>query len=77
MFVDKFLVEFINDILVYSKEEEDQERHLRIVLETLQIENFYPKLKKCEFWLSEVASSHVINQQGILVDPSNVSTIID
>jgi hypothetical protein len=51
---------------------------LRLALETLRKKKFYAKLKKCEFWLSEVAFlGHVINQQGILVDPIKVSTIID
>jgi hypothetical protein len=51
---------------------------LSLALETLRKNEFYAKLKKCEFWLSEVAFlGHVINQQGILVDPIKVSTIID
>ena len=76
-FLDNFVVVFIDDILIYSKTEEEHERHLRLVLETLRKNKFYAKLKKCEFWLSEVAFlGHVINQHGILVDPSKVSTII-
>ena len=76
--LDNFVVVFIDDILIYSKTEEEHEQHLRLVLETLRKNKFYAKLKKCEFWLSEVAFlGHVINQHGILVDPSKVSTIID
>jgi hypothetical protein len=53
--LDNFMVVFIDNILVYSKTEEEHERHLRLVLETLRKNKFYAKLKKCEFWLSEVA----------------------
>jgi hypothetical protein len=53
--LDNFMVVFIDNILVYSKIEEEHERHLRLVLETLRKNKFYAKLKKCEFWLSEVA----------------------
>jgi hypothetical protein len=57
---------------------EGHDRHLRLVLETLRKNKFYAKPKKCEFWFSEVAFlGHAINQQGILVDPSKVSTDID
>jgi hypothetical protein len=77
-FLDNFVVVFIDDILIYSKTEEEHERHLRLVFETLRKNKFYVKLKKCEFWLLKVAFlGHVFNQQGILVDPSKVSTIID
>jgi hypothetical protein len=62
----------------YIKTYEELESHLRPVLETWRKNKFYAKLKKCEFWFSEVAFlGHVTNQQGILVDPSKVSTIID
>jgi hypothetical protein len=53
--LDNFMVVFIDNILVYSKTEEEHERHLRLVLETWRKNKFYAKLKKCEFWLSEVA----------------------
>ncbi len=72
-FLDNFVVVFIDDILIYSKDVEEHERHLRMVLGTLRENKFYAKLKKCEFWLPEVAFlGHVINQQGISVDPSKV-----
>jgi hypothetical protein len=62
----------------YIKTYEEHERHLRLVLETLRKIKFYAKLEKYEFWFLEVAfQGHVINQPGILVDPSKVSTIID
>jgi hypothetical protein len=61
----------------YIQKTEKHECRLRLALETLRKNKFYAKLKKCEFWISEVAFlGHVINQQGILVDPIKVSTII-
>ena len=59
---DDFVVVFIDDILIFSKTEEEHEQHLRLVLQTLRDNKFYAKLKKCEFWLSEVSFlGHVIN----------------
>jgi hypothetical protein len=75
---DDFVMVFFDDILVFSKTKEDNEYHLSMVLETLRKNKFYAKLKKCEFWLSEVGFlGHVINQQGISVDPSKVSTVVE
>jgi hypothetical protein len=69
-FLDDFVVVFLDDILIYSKTEEEHEQHLRLVLDALRKNQFYGKLKKCGFWLSEVAFlGHAINQQGIAVDP--------
>jgi hypothetical protein len=66
-----------DDILIFFKMEEEHEHHLSMVLETLRKNKFYAKLKKCEFWLSEVAYlGHVINREGICVDPNKVSTIV-
>jgi hypothetical protein len=77
-FLDDFVVVFLDDILIYSKTEEEHERHLRIVLSALRKNQFYGKLKKCAFWLSEVAFlGHVISQQGIAVDPKNVATVVE
>jgi hypothetical protein len=68
-FLDDFVVVFLNNILIYSKTKEEHERHLRLVLDALRKNQFYGKLKKCVFWLSEVAFlGHVINQHGIAVD---------
>ena len=59
---DDFVVVFIDDILIFSKTEEEHEQHLRLVLQTLRDNKFYAKLKKCEFWLSAVSFlGHVIN----------------
>jgi hypothetical protein len=77
-FLDDFVVMFLDDILIYSKMEEEHERHLRLVLGALRKNQFYGKLKKCAFWLSEVAFlGHVINQQGIAVDPKNVAAVVE
>ena len=54
-YVDQFVVVFIDDILVYSNDQENHDRHLRVVLETLRKERLYAKFSKCEFWLREVS----------------------
>jgi hypothetical protein len=76
-YLDIFVVVFIDDILVYSKTVEEHEVHLRLVLDKLREYRYYAKLKKCAFWLSEVAFlGHVINQDGITVDPKNVASMV-
>ena len=65
-YVDQFVVVFIDDILVYSKDREDHDTHLRVVLETLRNEQLYAKLSKCEFWLREVfLLGHIVSKEGI------------
>jgi hypothetical protein len=77
-FLDGFVVVFLDDILIYSKTEAEHEQHLRLVLGALRKNQFYGKLKKCAFWLSEVAFlGHVINQRGIAVDPKNVAAVVE
>jgi hypothetical protein len=72
-YLNKFLVVFIDDILVYSRSEEEHERHPHLVLQKLRDHKLYAKLSKCEFWLKEVAFlGHVISKGGISVDPSMV-----
>src|SRR4051812_20238814 len=74
---DDFVVVFIDDILIFSKTEEEHARHLSMVLETLREKKIYAKLKKSDFWLSEVGFlGHVINRDGITVDPSKVFSIL-
>ncbi|GJU77944.1 putative reverse transcriptase domain-containing protein [Tanacetum coccineum] len=75
-YLDKFVIVFIDDILIYSKTKEDQEVHLGLVLELLRKEKLYAKLSKCEFWLQEVHFlRHVVNQDGIHVDLSKIEAV--
>jgi hypothetical protein len=76
-YLDKFIVVFIDDILVYSRNEEEHEGHLRLVLQKLRDHKLYTKLSKCEFWLKQVAFlRHVISKGGIYVDPSKVQDVL-
>jgi hypothetical protein len=76
-YLDKFVVVFIDDILIYSKNEEEHEEHLRLVLQKLREHELYTKFSKCEFWLKEVAFlGHIITNGGIAVDPSKVSDVL-
>ncbi|GJZ83956.1 putative nucleotidyltransferase, ribonuclease H [Tanacetum coccineum] len=75
-YLDKFVILFIDDILIYSKTREEYEVHIGLVLELLKEEKLYAKFSKCEFWLREVQFlGHVINGGGIHVDPSKIETI--
>ena len=67
---------FIDDILVYSKNEEEHKEHLRLVLEKLREHQLYAKFSKCEFWVKEFGFlEHVISGEGIAVDPTKVASI--
>nr|GFD52084.1 RNA-directed DNA polymerase homolog [Tanacetum cinerariifolium] len=75
-FLDKFVIVFINDILVFSKSKEEHGDHLRTVLQTLQQEELYAKFSKCEFWLSSMAFlGHIVSAEGITMDPAKVEAI--
>jgi hypothetical protein len=76
--LNKFVVVFIDDILVYSKSEEEHADHLRIVLARLRDHQLYTKFSKCEFWLKEVQFlGHVLSAEGVAVDPSKVKDILN
>jgi hypothetical protein len=74
--LDKFVVVFIDDILVYSSTAEEHEQHLRIVLEKLRQNQLYAKFCKCEFWLEEVAFlGHVLTVEGVAIDPAKIEAV--
>jgi hypothetical protein len=76
--LDKFVVVFIDDILIYSKNEEEHAKHLQIVLTRLREHQLYAKFSKCTFWLEEIQFlGHVLFAKGIAVDPSKVKDILE
>ncbi|XP_056695154.1 uncharacterized protein [Spinacia oleracea] len=78
VYLDKCVVVFIDDILVYSKDEQDHDKHLRPILDVLRKQKWFAKLSKCEFWLKEVAFlGHVISKDGVKVDPSKIKVVVE
>jgi hypothetical protein len=76
-YLDKFIMVFIDDILVYSRSKEEHEEHLCLALQKLRENRLYAKLIKCEFWMKQVAFlGHVISKGGISVDPSKVQDVL-
>ena len=76
-YLDKFMIVFIDDILVYSGSPEEHAKHFRTVLQILQKRQLYAKFSKCQFWLDKVAFlGHVILAEGISVDPQKIEAIV-
>nr|GFC95818.1 putative reverse transcriptase domain-containing protein [Tanacetum cinerariifolium] len=77
-YLDKFVIVFIDDILIYSKDEKEHEEHLKAILELLKKEELYAKFCKCEFWIPKVQFlGHEIDSQGIHVDPAKIESVKD
>ncbi|GJW04366.1 putative reverse transcriptase domain-containing protein [Tanacetum coccineum] len=77
-YLDKFMIVFIDDILIYSKSKQDHEEHLKLILKLLKKEQLYAKFSKCKFWIPKVQfSGHVIDSQCIHVDPAKIESIKD
>ncbi|GJU02068.1 putative reverse transcriptase domain-containing protein [Tanacetum coccineum] len=75
-YLDKFVIVFIDDILIYSKSKEEHSEHLKIILDLLKKEKLYAKFSKCDFWLESVQFlGHVINSEGVHVDPAKIEAI--
>ncbi|GKD00785.1 putative reverse transcriptase domain-containing protein, partial [Tanacetum coccineum] len=75
-YLDNFVIVFINNILIYSKNKEEHGEHLKIILELLTKEQLYTKFSKCDFWLESVRFlNHVINSKGVHVDPAKIEAI--
>ncbi|WVZ80302.1 hypothetical protein U9M48_027792 [Paspalum notatum var. saurae] len=76
--LDKFVVVFIDDILIYSKSEKEHEEHLKIVLTRLREHKLYAKFSKCAFWLKEVSFlGYILSEKGVAVDPSKVKDVLN
>ena len=77
LYLDRFVIVFIDDILVYSGSSEEHSEHLRIVLQTLRKRQLYAKLSKFQFWLDRVAFlGHVISTDGVSVDPQKIEVVV-
>ncbi|GKD96475.1 putative reverse transcriptase domain-containing protein, partial [Tanacetum coccineum] len=77
-YLDKFVIVFIDDILIYSRNKQEHEEHLKLILELLKKEELYAKFSKCEFWIPKVQFlGHVIDSKGIHIDPAKIESIKD
>jgi hypothetical protein len=77
-FLDRFVLVFIDDILIYSKRREEYEEHLKLVLQVLREHQIYAKFSKCDFFQKQVQYlGHVISKEGVAVDPNKIKSIMD
>ena len=77
LYLDQFVVVFVDDMLIYSQSEKEHEDHLRIILQALKEHQLYAKFSKCEFWLNEVRFlGHVVSASGVSVDPEKVEAVM-
>jgi hypothetical protein len=77
-YLDKFVVVFIDHILIYSQSEEEHVDHLKMVLQRLREHQLYAKLSKCEFWIDEVLFlGHIMNKDGLTMDPKKVADLLN
>ena len=77
-YLDKFVIVYIDDILVYSKTEDEHAEHLRLILTKLREHRLYAKFSKCEFWLKElIFLGHVVSAQGVSIFPDKIQSILD
>nr|GFD52134.1 putative reverse transcriptase domain-containing protein [Tanacetum cinerariifolium] len=75
-YLDKFVIVFIDDIMIYLKNKKEHEEHLKQILELLKKEELYAKFSKCEFWIPKVQFlEHVIDSKGIHVDPAKIESV--
>ena len=77
-YLDRFIIVFIDDILVYSPNVEEHTKHLTLVLQRLREEQLYAKFSKCEFWLTQIGFlSHVVSRDGISLDLNKTKAVMD
>jgi hypothetical protein len=77
-YLDKFIVVFIDNILIYSKDDKEHEKHLRLIMEKLREHKLYAKFSKCEFWLNKVGFlGHIVSAEGVAIDPSKVASVTE
>ena len=77
-YLDKFVLVFLDDILIYSKNREEHEEHLRLTLQLLREHRLYAKLSKCDFYRDRIQYlGHIILEEGISVDPKKIEAIIN
>jgi hypothetical protein len=75
-YLDKFVIVFLDDIIIYSRSEEEHEKHLNMVLQVLREHQLYAKLSKCSFYHNQIHYlGHIVSEEGIVVDPENIEAI--